>query len=247
MKHFIYCRKSSEDDDRQALSIVAQLSELGALARSQNLRIVDTLTESKSAKEPGREIFNDMLRRIERGEANAILTWKLDRLARNFDDGGRIIGLLQRGVIQEIRTFEKSYLPSDNVLLIAVELGMANQYVRDLSLNIRRGIREKVRRGVFCGKAPLGYYNEPRLRTIEPHQRNFKKIKAILERFATGHHSLTAIQRDLAKAGVLGERSRKPLPLSSISNVLRNPFYYGVFVHRGEVHQGIHIPMITKQ
>src|ERR1700722_15493918 len=157
LKYFIACRKSSEDDDRQALSNDAQLSELNSIARVSGLYIVNTFTESMSAREPGRPIFNDMIRRIERGEANAILTWKLDRLARNFDDGGKIIGMLQRGVIQEIRTFEKSYLPADNVLMIAVELGMANQYVRDLSLNIRRGIREKIRRGVFYGKAPLGY------------------------------------------------------------------------------------------
>src|SRR5580693_8079006 len=163
LKFFIVCRKSSEEEDRQMLSIDAQLSELNSIALENNLAVANTFTESMSAKEPGRPIFNDMIRRIERGEANAILTWKLDRLARNFDDGGKIIGLLQRGVIQEIRTFEKSYLPSDNVLMIAVELGMANQYVRDLSVNIQRGIREKIRRGVFCGKAPLGYYNEPRL------------------------------------------------------------------------------------
>ena len=165
LKYFIYCRKSSEDEDRQILSIDAQLSELNAMASENGMQIVGTFTESMSAKEPGREIFKDMLRRIERGEANAVLSWKLDRLARNFDDGGRIIGLLQRGVIQEIRTFEKSYLPNDNVLTIAVELGMANQYIRDLSTNIRRGIREKIRRGIFCGRAPLGYYNEPKLRS----------------------------------------------------------------------------------
>ena len=247
LKYFIYCRKSSEDDDRQMLSISAQLSELGAICETGHLSIVETFTESKSAKEPGREVFNEMLRRIEAGEANAILTWKLDRLARNFDDGGRIIGMLQRGVIQEIRTFEKTYLPTDNVLLIAVELGMANQYVRDLSLNIRRGIREKIRRGIFYGKAPLGYYNEPRLRTIEPHPKKFKPVKRILERFATGEHSLTAIQRDLAKVGVVGERSGKPLCLSSIVHVFRNPFYYGVFIHKGELHQGVHVPMITKK
>src|ERR1700730_376999 len=181
MKHFIYSRKSSEDDDRQALSIVAQLSELNAIAAATNLSVVQTFTESQSAKEPGREVFNDMLRRIEAGEADSILTWKLDRLARNFDDGGKIIGMLQRGVIKEIRTFEKTYLPTDNVLLIAVELGMANQYVRDLSLNIRRGIREKTRRGVLHGKAPLGYFNEPRLRTIEPHPQDFEKVKSIFE------------------------------------------------------------------
>jgi DNA invertase Pin-like site-specific DNA recombinase len=243
----MYCRKSSEDEDRQMLSIDAQISELKSIAAENGMAVVGTLTESKSAKEPGREIFNDMLRRIERGEANAILSWKLDRLARNFDDGGKIIGLLQRGVIQEIRTFEKTYLPNDNVLMIAVEFGMANQYVRDLSLNIRRGIREKIRRGVLSGKAPLGYYNEPRLRTIEPHPQHFSKVKKILERFATGRFSLTAIQREMAAAGLVGERSKKPLALSTIGQVLRNPFYYGVFSYKGELHPGTHAPMISKK
>src|SRR5258706_6287863 len=213
LKYFVYARKSTEDEDRQILSIEAQLSEVNSIARQNGLVIAETFTESRSAKEPGREIFNDMLRRIERGEANAILSWKLDRLARNFDDGGKIIGLLQRGVIQEIRTFEKTYLPSDNVLMIAVEFGMANQYVRDLAVNIHRGIREKIRRGIFCGKAPLGYFNEPKLRTIEPHPEKFPKVKEILERFATCQYSMTAIQREMAKVGLVNARSQKPLPL----------------------------------
>ncbi len=247
MKHFIYCRKSSEDDDRQALSIAAQLSELNEIARVNDLRIVGTLSESKSARNPGREIFNDMLRRIEAGEANAILTWKLDRLARNFDDGGRIIGMLQRGVIQEIRTFEKTYLPTDNVLSIAVELGMANQYVRDLSVNIRRGIREKIRRGIFHGKAPYGYFNEPRLRTIEPHPERFPKLKKILEMFSTGEYSLTDIQGEMTRVGLLGTRNNGQLAYSSIVKILEHPFYYGVFEHKGELHPGTHVPMISKK
>ena len=246
-KYFIYCRKSTEDEDRQILSIEAQLSELNAIARNNGMQIVATFTESKSAKEPGRPVFNDMLRRIELGEANGILSWKLDRLARNFDDGGKIIGQLQRGVIQEIRTFERTYLPSDNVLMIAVELGMANQYVRDLSVNIRRGIREKVRRGIFSGRAPLGYINEPKLRTIEPHPDFFPQMKRIMERFATGQHSLTAIQKELNGAGILGVESKKPLRLSTVNRLLRNPFYYGVFLHKGEMHQGVHPPMISKR
>src|SRR5579862_9647800 len=126
LKHFIYARKSTEDEDRQILSIDAQLSELRNISVQESRTVLTILTESKSAKDPGREVFNDMIRRIEKGEANAILTWKLDRLARNFEDGGRIIGLLQRGVIQQIRTFERTYLPSDNVLMMAVEFGMAN-------------------------------------------------------------------------------------------------------------------------
>ena len=246
-KYFLYCRKSTEDEDRQILSIDAQISELNTIAARERLAIVGTLTECKSAKGPGRPVFNDMLRRIEAGEANGILTWKLDRLARNFDDGGRIIGLLQRGVIREIRTFEKTYLPSDNVLMIAVELGMANQYVRDLSMNIRRGIREKIRRGIYSSRAPIGYVNDPKLRTIEPHPEFFPIIKQVMERFATGQYSLTSIQKQLADGGVVGVESKKPMPLSSIGNFLRNPFYYGVFLHKGEMHQGIHAPMISKK
>jgi hypothetical protein len=120
-------------------------------------------------------------------------------------------------------------------------------YVRDLSTNIRRGIREKIRRGIYSSKAPLGYINEPRLRTIEPHPVFFPKIKRVMELFATGQYSLTAIQKELAAVGIVGNLSKKPLPLSSIGNFLRNPFYYGVFLHKGEMHQGIHAPMISKK
>src|ERR1041385_7469251 len=98
LKYFMYCRKSSEDEDRQLLSIDAQYAELNQTAREKNLVIAGRFDESKSAKEPGRDVFNEMLRRIEKGEANGILCWALHRIARNFDDGGKIIGLLQRGV-----------------------------------------------------------------------------------------------------------------------------------------------------
>jgi len=247
MKYFIYCRKSSEDEDRQMLSIDGQLSELNAIAREGGYPVVETFTESKSAKGPGRPVFNEMLARIDRGEANAILTWKLDRIARNFDDGGKVIGMLQRGQIQEIRTFEKTYLPTDNVLMIAVELGMANQYVRDLSVNIQRGIRERVRRGIFYGKAPLGYFNEPKLRTIEPHPTNYPKLKRILERFATGKHSMTAILNEMTRVGLVGGQCGRRLCLSSVGHLLENPFYYGAFHHKGVLHQGSHVPMVSKK
>ncbi|MBI5768952.1 MAG: recombinase family protein [Verrucomicrobia bacterium] len=247
LRYFIYCRKSSEDEDRQMLSIDAQLSELNAIAGQNGLNVAATFTESKSAKGPGRPVFNEMLARIERGEAQAILAWKLDRIARNFDDGGKVIGMLQRGQIREIRTFEKSYLPTDNVLMIAVELGMANQYVRDLSVNIQRGIRERVRRGIFYGKAPLGYFNEQKLRTIEPHPENFPKLKRILEEFAQGKYSMTGLLREMTRVGLRGGQKGKPLCLSSVGHLLESPFYYGAFYHKGVLHQGSHVPMVSKK
>ena len=66
-----------------------------------------------------------MLKMIASGKADAIICWKLDRLARNMVDGGQVMDLLQKSVIQEIRTYESVHVPSDNVLMLAVHFGMA--------------------------------------------------------------------------------------------------------------------------
>ena len=95
-------------------------------------------------------------------------------------------------------------------------------------------------------KAPLGYFNEPRLRTIEPDRKTFGKVKEALGAFATGEYTLTAIQRKMFSLGLVG-KTGKPLHLASIEHILKNPFYYGHFQYRGEVHVGSHKPMISKK
>ena len=87
----------------------------------------------------------------------------------------------------------------------------------------------------------------PRLRTIEPHPEDFGKLKRVFELFATGKYTLTAIQREITAAGLKGRNNKKTIPLSSIGNLLRHPFYYGVFRFNDELHQGTHVPMITKK
>src|SRR6185436_16629828 len=92
-KYFLYARKSTEDDDKQVMSIEAQLVELREFAHKENLEIVETFQESKSAKTPGRPLFNKMMEKIEAMDNVGILAWHPDRLARNSVDGGRIIYL----------------------------------------------------------------------------------------------------------------------------------------------------------
>src|SRR6185437_9896105 len=96
-KFFIYARKSTDDADRQLRSIEDQLAETRELAAKHNLDVVDVLLEKQSAKKPGRPIFNQMLERIEKGEASGIIAWHPDRLARNMLDGGRIIHMVDTG------------------------------------------------------------------------------------------------------------------------------------------------------
>ena len=61
IKYFLYARKSTEDEERQVMSIEAQLAELAEFAKRENIVIVETYVESKSAKSPGREGFNIMM------------------------------------------------------------------------------------------------------------------------------------------------------------------------------------------
>jgi DNA invertase Pin-like site-specific DNA recombinase len=246
-KFFIYCRKSSEDDERQALSIEAQLTELRDFAKQHNLFVVREYYESKTAKEPGREVFNEMLGEIENGKAQGILAWNPDRLARNSIDGGRVIYLIDTGVITTLKFPTHWFEPTpQGKFMLGVAFNQAKYYTDNLRENILRGIRQKIRRGELSAKAPIGYFNEPKLRTIEPDKKTFRKVKEVLEAFATGHYTLTDIQRKMFSLGLMSKGGRPP-HFSSIVHMLDNPFYYGHFRYRGEVHPGTHKPMISKK
>lgn len=103
-KYFVYIRKSTEDEERQVMSIEAQLAEINEFARREGLKISETFIESKSAKKPGRSIFNEMVGKIyESKDPIGILAWHPDRLARNSVDGGQIIYLIDIRKVESLK------------------------------------------------------------------------------------------------------------------------------------------------
>ena len=143
-KYFLYARKSTEDDDKQIMSIEAQLFELREFARKENLTIVRESQESKSAKTPGRTVFGEMMTRIESGEASGILAWHPDRLARNSIDGGRVIYAVDQEKLVSLRfpTFWFEPTPQ-GLFMLQVAFGQSKYYSDNLVQNVKRRSEER--------------------------------------------------------------------------------------------------------
>lgn len=245
MNYANYYRKSSESEDRQVQSLESQKTEMMRIAQLHNLNVVKEYSESQSAKIPGRPQFIQMINDIKSGKVNAILTWKLDRLARNMIEGGVIMELLTTGVLKEIRTHEKTYYSTDNILFMSVVFGMANQYSRDLSVNVKVGNKTKLKNGQWPNKAPLGYINNKATKEIELDPERASYIKQAFEMYSTGNHSVKQIAKELQDKGLVA-RSGKPVSASMIHYALRNTFYFGLMEFGGELYKGNYKPLISK-
>lgn len=120
-KYALYARKSSEAEERQALSIDSQIKEMMTLAQNFKLEVCDTYRESHSAKAAGqRPVFNSLLEDLRAGKFNAILVWYPDRLSRNAGDLGALVDLLDQKKLIEIRTHSQCFTnnPNEKFLLM---------------------------------------------------------------------------------------------------------------------------------
>lgn len=243
--NIFYCRKSSEASDRQAASIDSQKDHLLELAKRYDVAVDCVFEESMSAKKPGRLEFGKMIKKIESHPGATILVWKLDRLARNPMDEGTIKWLLQNKTISRIITPERIYLPEDNALISAVEFGMANQYIRDLSTNVKRGNQTKLLKGELPGAAPLGYLDNKITKQKEVDPSKSLLIREAFELYATGGYSLKEVNSLMYKRG-LTTRGGSKLSKGKLHHTFQNPFYYGTIRRNGQLYPGTHEPIISK-
>ncbi|WP_374652284.1 recombinase family protein [Dongia sp.] len=251
MRYFVYCRKSSEAEDRQILSIDSQKEELRrAFEKVPGIEIVGAFEEAFSAKAPGRKIFDEMLRRIEQGEAEGIITWHPDRLARNSVDGGRIIYLLDRKILKELKfatfTFENN---SQGKFMLSIIFGYSKYYVDSLSENVKRGNRAKIARGWRPNHAPIGYKNDPASKTIVRDEDRFNMVRHVFDLALSNTRSLRGMALESQRWGLKTMRRHRIggryLGVSAIHNMLTNPFYAGILSWAGEMYPGAHEPMVT--
>lgn len=254
LRYRLYARKSTDTEDKQVQSLGDQVKYMSEIARREGLNIIgDPILESQSAKRPDvRPKFNAVLKEIDEGKIDGIVCWKFDRLSRNPADSGRIQQLLQDGKLKHIMTTERNYFPEDNALLLSVEAGMSNQYIRELATNTKRGMRSKAEKGDKPGVPPLGYLNDRLNKVIIADPENFTLIRVLWDKMLTGTYSIAKLAEIADKelnirTPVRGKTGGKPIAYSSLCVLFKNPFYTGKLLFNGAIYDGNHPAMITEE
>lgn len=252
IEYCLYARKSSESDERQAMSIDSQIKEMTDLARKENLIISDVRQESHSAKESGqRPVFVQLLNDIRSGRFTGILTWAPDRLSRNAGDLGMLVDLMDQEKLLQIRTFSQMFSNNPNEkFLLMILCSQAKLENDQKGINVKRGIRAKCEMGWRPGPAPIGYYNRSFNGTkdivIDPDRGHL--VTEMFEKTINGEHG-RSIKKWADEVG-LNNRSGKPICLAQIYRMVKDPFYYGDFefpVNSGVWYRGSHPHLVTKE
>jgi DNA invertase Pin-like site-specific DNA recombinase len=254
IKYCLYARKSTESEEQQILSIDSQIKEMLEMATRDNLEVVEIKKESHSAKEAGaRPVFNEIVEEIKIGKFNAILTWAPDRISRNAGDLGRIVDLMDMGMLHEIRTYGQRFSNNPNEKFLLMILGSQAKLENDNKVvNIKRGLRARCEMGLWPCSPPTGYLsskNTEKLCQVEVDPHRGPIIKKMFEKIAYENYSGRKLYFWLRDEIKFRTKNGKHLHLGNLYMLLRNHFYYGTFEYPqggGQWYTGKHTPLITK-
>lgn len=237
--YVIYARKSTDDSQNQVRSIDDQIAECTQLAQRLGLNVISPpLTEKKSAKKPGqRPMFRQMLTDLKHGKISGIIAWHPDRLARNMKEGGEIIDMVDEGFIKDMKFVTHHFSADPNgKMLLGMAFVLSKQYSDTLSQNVTRGVRRSFAEGKTGGVTKHGYMRDEG-GFLRPDGKNFDLIRDAWRMRKEGK-SLEAIVAHLHTQGyaklVKVTGKRVSMTKQMLSEVFKDPLYYGILVQAGQ-------------
>lgn len=257
IRYCLYVRKSSEQDEKQAMSIESQIQEMRKIQEAEELDVVKIIEECKSAKTSfSRPGFTQLMAGLMDGEYEAILTWAVDRLSRNAGDLGLLVDLMDQEKLQVVRTHDRTFLgdnPNEKFLLMLLG-SQAKLENENRGKNVQRGMRAMREQGRRAGATPLGYKLIPGEKVSDHNQTVIDEewaplVKNIFKMAGEKNISVYQIWRKLYKCGQLTKRG-KPFSKTSLLHILSETFYYGYFEvpkNSGSWYKGNHKPLISKK
>jgi site-specific DNA recombinase len=262
MNALIYLRVSTKEqaekgDSAEGYSIPAQREACLRACAEKGWSVADEFVDAgESARSADRPNLKAMLARVAEGDIHAVVVHKIDRLARNIEDHVAIRAGLRKAGVALVSVTENIEETASGKLVEGIHALMAEFYSANLATEVRKGMTQKAKQGLWPAKAPLGYLN---VREQGAGKRGTAKVvldpeRALLVReafrmYATGDYSLGELQGALAAKGLTSPTARKPgapPPVSALATMLANPFYIGIVEWDGARYPGRHRPLVSK-
>ncbi len=260
----IYLRVSTEQQTKRAgdpegYSIPAQREACTRKAEALGAAVVDEFVDAgESAKTADRPALQAMLERVEREhDVDFIVVHKLDRLSRNRLDDALISVRIEAAKARLVSVVEHIDETPSGVLMHAL-LAAFNEYqIRNHATEVMKGSVKKAQDGGTPFLAPIGYLNKRDLsdgrdaRWIEQDPERAPLIRWAFEAYATGEYPLRRLLNELSAKGLTNRPSAKrparPIHLSKLAEILRNPYYIGKVIYRGVAYDGKHEPLVEQE
>ncbi len=253
MKAVILARISSKEQ-RDGHSLDAQIRNLELYAQRKKLDIVKSYTLVESSTRAERPEFDKMIAFIKAQKTKvALVVDCVDRLQRSFRETPILNALMEQDALEIHFVKEGNVLAKDanstQKLMWNMGVMMAQSYTDQLSDNVRRSFKFKIRNGEWCGRAPFGYLNARDEITgksiVIPDANNADIIRRIFIEYASGAYSLSELTRKSREWGLRSKNGNK-VGIQSLHHMIQNPFYYGVMKINGELHAHKYEPTTTK-
>lgn len=239
LKYVLYARKSADDSEKQVRSIPDQIKECEDYAARLGLNVVKPyiIDDGKSAKKPNRRPnFNEMIRRIEDGEIDGILSWHPDRLARNMMEGGQIIQLLDDAKLTDLK-FSSFPFTNDasGKMMLGIAFALSKHYSEKLSTDVKRGNLHGLREGKSAGQYKPGYNRDSKTGLYYRDENNFPiveeawamKLARTTEQKIVDMMNRRGYRRIIKKENTKLQR-QQPMSVQKLNDMFRDPIYYGV-------------------
>lgn len=242
-----YARVSTVEQLREGYSLDAQTSLLRDYAAKQGLLVIEEFLESESGARTGRKSFGKMLETVkEIGGGCAIVCEKTDRLYRNFSDMVKVDDLrVELHFVKEGIVVGPDSRSNDK-FIHSIKVCLAKHFSDNLREEVRKGMTEKARQGIFPSCAPVGYRNVERghQKVIEPDAETALLVRQVFQAYAARAVSLSGATAMARQIGIKTRRGNY-CSRSSIARMLDNPLYMGIVRWNGEQFPGSHDPIVT--
>lgn len=228
----VYARYS-DGSHQTDQSIEGQLAEARKYAQSHGLTIIREYCDRRiSGRSDDRAEFQKMLRDSAKGEWTALVVWKNDRIGRNRYELAVNKHTLRKNGVTIFYVAEQIPDTPEGVILEATLEAMAEYYSLQLSTNVRRGLRESVKKGKLIGPLPYGYKTDADKQIYaDPGQAAI--VQRIFREYAGGK-ALKEIIDDLTAEGHRSGTG-KPFTINQVTAMLKNRKYIGEYAIKGEI------------